>query len=151
MDETETKAGLNGTGGSTMPWFDLSKNGFGEIAERGIARAQERCEQAKALSEDIARAFGEAYASNTSSATDYGLKLIDISKANIVSAIDFASHLLDSRSVADVLTLSATEARKAFDAAAEQNRQLLDLAQKLARDTGEPIRKQLENVLQRAS
>lgn len=144
------KAELNGAGGLGTPWFKFSKNAFGEMAEHGVARAQERCDKVKALSEDVAEALSEAYACNAKGATDYGLKLIEISKANTASAIDFVSHLLELRSVADVFTLSATEARKAFDAAATQNRELFDLAQRLARDTGEPIRRQVANALQQA-
>jgi phasin len=151
VNESETKAGLNGAGGSGMPWFDFSKNPFGEVVAQSVARAQERCDKIKIQSEDIAEALSEAYASNAKGATDYGLKLIDISKANTTAAIDFVSHLLESRSVTDIVTLSAAEARKAFETAAAQNRELLDLAQRLARETGEPIRKRVTNVLRQAS
>lgn len=151
MSESEVKAEVNGTNGFGMPWFEFPKNAFGEMAERGVSRAQERCEKIKALSEGIAGALSEAYASNAKGAADYGLKLIDFSKTNTASAMDFFSHLLESRSVVDVVTLSATEARKAFDAAAAQNRELFDLAQRLARETGEPIRKHVASALQQAS
>jgi hypothetical protein len=53
--------------------------------------------------------------------------------------------------VTDVFTISATEARKAFDTAAARNRELFDLAQRLGQQTGEPIRKHVANALKQAS
>jgi phasin len=144
-----------------MPWldfskfelskFDLSKTAFADMAERGAARVQERCDKIKTLSADLAEALSETYAGNARGATDYGLKLIEMSNANTASAIDFLSHVLGSRSVTDVFTISATEARKAFDTAAAQNRELFDLAQRLARETSEPISKRVANAFQQAS
>ena len=163
MSESEMKSEPNGMNGTSalgmplgMPWFDFSKfdyskNPFADMAERGVARAQERCEKIKALSADLAEAVSETYASNTRGATDYGLKLIEISNANTASAIDFLSHVLDSKSVTDVFTISATQARKVFDTAAAQNRELFDLAQRLARETSEPIRKHVAHTFQQAS
>jgi hypothetical protein len=54
---------------------------------------------------------------------------------------------LGSKSVTDVFTLSAVQARKAFDTTSAQNKDLWELAQKLATETGEPIRKHVVKVL----
>lgn len=159
MSESEMKSEPNGTNGTSalgMPWFDFSKfdfskNPFADIAGRSVAGAQERCDKIKVISADLAEALSETYASSARAATDYGLKVIEISNANTASAIDFLSHVLDSRSVTDVFTISAAQARKAFDAAAAQNRELFDLAQKLGPQTSEPIRKHVANALQQAS
>ena len=149
MNESEVKVELNGTNG--MPLFGFSRIAFGDFAGQGAARAQEGCEKMKAVSEDVAEAVRETYSSNAKSATDYGLKIIEISKDNTASAIDFLTDLLGSRSVTDVLTLSTTHARKAFDAASVQNRELWELAQKLATETSEPIRKHVAKVFKQAS
>ena len=95
----------------------------------------------------MAEALRETYSSNARSATDYGLKVIEISNANTASAIDFFAHLLGSKSVTDVFTLSATQAHKAFDTASAQSKDLWELTQKLATETGEPIRKRVAKVL----
>ena len=120
---------------------------IGELAQQGVARAQQGCEKIKAASEQMAVALRETYSSNARSATDYGLKVIEISNANTASAIDFFAHLLGSKSVTDVITLSAAQARKAFDTTSAQNKDLWELAQKLATETGEPIRKHVVKVL----
>ncbi len=151
VSESEVKAGLNGTNGFGMPLFGFPRIGlpgvFGKLAEQGVARAQEGCEKIKATSGEMAEALRETYSSNGRSATDYGLKVIEISNANTASAIDFFAHLLGSKSVTDVFTLSAAQAHKAFETASAQNKELWELAQKVATETGEPIRKHVAKVL----
>lgn len=151
VSESEVKTGLNGTNDFAMPWFGFPGIGLsgalGKLSEQGITRAQQGCEKIKAASEEIAVALRETYSSNARSATDYGLKVIEISNANTTSAIDFFARLLGSRSVTDVFTLSAAQARKAFDTTSAQNKDLWELAQKLATETGEPIRKHVVKVL----
>src|ERR1700692_1369581 len=143
MREGEVKAGLNGKNGFAMPLFGFPRIAlFGELSEQGVARAQQCCEKVKAASEEMAVALRETYSINARSATDYGLKVIEISNANTASAIDFFAHLLGSKSVTDAVRLSATQARKAFDTASAQNNDLWALAQKHAAETGEPVRKQ---------
>jgi len=143
VSESEVKAGANGT----MPLFGFPKAAlsglFGELAEQGVARAQEGCEKIKAASEEMAEALRESCSSNAKSANDYGLKVIEISNANAAAAIDFFAHLLGSKSVSDVYTLSAAQARKSIEAASAQNKELWELTQKLAAETSEPIRKQV--------
>ncbi len=95
----------------------------------------------------MAEALRETYSTNARSATDYGLKVIEISNANTASAIDFFAHLVGSKTVTDVFSLSATHAQKAFDTASAQSKDLWELTQKVAAETGEPIRKRVAKVL----
>ena len=150
MSESEMKVGLTAANGFGMPVFGFSKISvpgvFSDLARQGVTRAQEGCEKIKASSEGMLEALHETYSSNARSATDYGRKVLEISNANTVSAIDFFAHLLGSKSVTDVLTLSAAQTRKAFDTASAQNKELWGLAQKFATETGEPIRKHIARV-----
>ena len=134
-----------------MPSFGFPKFALpgvlGELSEQGVARAREGCEKIKAASEEMAVALRETYSSNARSATDYGLKVFEISNANAASALDFFVHLLGSKSATDVVTASAEQARKAFDTTSAQNKDLWELAQKLATEAGEPIRKRVVKVL----
>ncbi|WP_157644189.1 phasin family protein [Bradyrhizobium sp. WSM2793] len=151
MTESQTKLPPNGTNIFAMPWLDFSKvvlPGVGrELAEQGLARAREGCEKIKAASEEMTQALRETYSSNARCTTDYGLKVFEISNANAASALDFFVDLFGSKSATDAYTLSAAQARKAFDTASDQNRELWALAQKLATETGEPIRKHFTRVL----
>jgi phasin len=150
VSESEMKVGLTAANGFGMPLFGFSKisvpHVFSDLARQGVTRAQEGCEKIKAASEGMVAVLHETYSSGARNATDYGLKVIEISNANTVSAIDFFSHLLGSKSVTDVLTLSAAQTRQAFDTTSAQNKELWGLAQKFATETGEPIRKHIARV-----
>jgi phasin len=148
VSESQVKVNLNGTNGANG--FALP-GVFGALAEQGVARAQEGCEKVKIASEQMAETLRETYSANAGSATSYGLKLIEISNANTAAAMDFFVRVLGSKSATDVFALSAEQARKTFDATSAQNRELLELAQKLATEAGEPVRKHVAKVLQKAS
>lgn len=152
MNESEMKVTTNGTNVFGMPLLDLSKIALPGIGgnEQVLSRAREGFEKIKAASEEMTVALREAYSGNARSATDYGLKVFEISNANAASALDFLIHLCGSKSATDVFTLSAAQTRKAFDTASDQNRELWALAQKLATETGEPIRKHFTKVIRQA-
>ncbi|MVT77814.1 phasin [Bradyrhizobium cajani] len=133
-----------------MPFLNLQAV-FGDVAEQGAARAKANFEQMKAASDEIAEALREACSTNAKRAADYGTKVIEISHINTGSALEFLSQLADARSFADVVNLSTTHSRKTFEAASGQNRELWDLARKVATETAEPIRKSFNRVLHRAA
>jgi len=145
VSESVQKEKLNGTNGVALPGV------FGVLAEQGIARAQANCEKIKVASEQISESLRETYSVNSEGATSYGLKVIEISNANTAATMDFFVHLLGSKSVTDVINLSAEQARKTFVATSAQNRELWELAQKLATEASEPVRKRVASVFQKAS
>ena len=157
MSESEMKATANGTKANGnnlfgMPLPDFSKMALPGIAgsEQVLARTREGFEKIKAASEEMTETLCQTYSSNARSATDYGLKMFELSNANAASTLDFMIHLCGSKSATDVVTLSAEQTRKAFVAASDQNRELWALAQKLATETGEPIRKHFNKVFHQA-
>jgi phasin len=155
VSESEMKAEPNGTNGSAMPSFEFPKLALHgvlrEVSEQGVTRAREGCEKIKAATEEMAEALRETYSTNARSATDYGLKIIEISNANTASAIDFFIHLLGSRSATDLVAVSTGQARRAFDTASAQSKDLWVLTQKFATETGEPLRKHVAKVLHKGS
>ncbi|WOH68831.1 phasin family protein [Bradyrhizobium sp. BWA-3-5] len=153
MSESEMKATANGTKANGnnlfgMPLPDFSKMALPGIAgsEQVLARTREGFEKIKAASEEMTETLCQTYSGNARSATDYGLKVFELSSANAASTLDFMIDLCGSKSATDVVALSAEQTRKAFVAASDQNRELWALAQKLATETGEPIRKHFNKV-----
>jgi phasin len=124
---------------------------FRGFAEQGAARAKENCETMKAASEDIARILREACSTNARGAADYGTKMIEISSTNTSSALEFLSRLADIRSLTDIVNLSTTQSRKSLEAASAQHRELWELAQNVATETVEPIKKSFDRALHRAA
>jgi phasin len=135
--------------GLDLPFFPVSGI-FGGVAEQGALRAKEGCDRMKAASGEIADILREACSTNARGAADYGSKVIEISNANTNSAFDFLARLLDTRSMSDIIDLSAAQGRKALEVASAQNKELWDLAQKVASATTEPLQKSFSRVLRKA-
>jgi phasin len=143
------KIDANEKRGFDMPLFAVP--GFGGIAEQGAVRAKETCEKMKAASGEIADILRETYSTNAKGAADYGAKVIEISSTNTSSGFDFLTHLMGTKSLSEIMQLSATQSRKNFEVTSAQNKELWELAQKVATETAEPIKKGFSRVLQKAS
>ena len=124
---------------------------FRGIAEQGMVRTKDSYEKLQAASGEIADILSETYSTNAKSSADYGIKVIEISGVNTNSAFDFLTNLMDTKSLSEIIQLSATQSRKNFEVTSAQNRELWELAQKVATETAEPIKKSFTRVLQKAS
>lgn len=149
-NSTNEKVNGSGRRGFDIPLFTIPGI-FSGFAEQGVARAKESCERMKATSEEIAEIVKETYSTNAKGVADYGAKVIEISGENTNSAFDFLTHLMEIRSVSDIVNLSAAQSRKTLESATAQNRELWELAQRVATESAEPIKKSFAKVLQRAS
>lgn len=141
--------------GFEMPLFELSKMAmpgvFRGIAEQSVVRVRENCEKMKAASGELADVLRETYSTNAKGAADYGVKVIEISSVNTTSAFDFLTNLMGTKSLSEIMKLSAAQSRKNFDVASAQNKELWDLAQKVATEAAEPIKKSVAKILQRTT
>lgn len=147
--DRNAKTGAGEKLGFDLPFFAMPGifNGF---AEQGAVQAREGCDRMKAASGEVADIFREAYSTNAKGAADYGAKVMEISHANTNSAFDFLARLMDTRSMSDIVNLSAAQSRKALEVASVQNRELWELAQKVTTATAEPFKKSLSRVVQKA-
>jgi phasin len=141
--------------GFDMPLFELPKMAmpgiFGGIAEQNMVQAKENCEKMKAASGEIADVLRETYSTSAKSTTDYGIKVIEISGVNANSAFDFLTDLMGTKSLSEIIKLSATQNRKNFEVASAQNKELWSLIQKVATETVEPIKNGFTRALQKAT
>ncbi|MGY3606043.1 MULTISPECIES: phasin [unclassified Bradyrhizobium] len=139
-------AGADAKRGFDMPLFAIP-GVYQNIAEQSMLRAKENCEKMKAASGEIADILKEACSTNAKGAADYVAKLIEISGANTSSALEFLTHLMGTKSLPEIIQLSATHGRKNFEVTSAQNKELWELTQEVAKETAEPIRKSLARVL----
>ena len=127
-----------------MPNFEVPKMeipaAFREIAEKSVSQAKETYEKMKSAAEEATDVLEDTYATATKGASDYGLKVIEVTRANTNAAFDFYSRA-DGRDVVlrDGRT-STAHARKQFETATAQGKELAALAQKVATETAEPIK-----------
>jgi phasin len=136
--------------GFDIPLFAMSRM-FRGITEQSAVRARENCEKMKGASGEIADILRETYSTNAKGAADYGAKVIEISGVNTNSAFDFFTDLVEAKSLSEIMKLSALQSRKNVEAVSAQNRELWELAQKVAAETAEPIKKSFTRALQQAS
>ena len=143
-----------------MPKFDMSKfempkfevpTAFREMAEKGIAMAKDNYDKMKSTAEEATDVLEDTYSTASKGAADYGLKLIEVARANTNAAFDFANDLINVKSLAEVIELSTTHSRKQFEAMSAQAKELSTLAQKVATDTAEPIKSGVNKALKTAS
>jgi phasin len=146
---SKAKVAADETRGFDMPLFTVPEN-FREIAEQGVVRARDNCEKMKTASEEIVGILRESCSTNARGVADYSTKVVEISGVNTNAAIDFLTDLMATKSLSDIMQLSATQGRKNFEAASAQNRELWELAQKVATATAEPIKQSFTRVLQKA-
>ena len=113
---------------------------FRDLAERSLSQAKDNYEKMKSAAEEATGLLEETYATATKGAADYGLKVIEIARANTNAAFDFASELFGVKSLSEAIELSSAHARKQFETLSTQSRELASLAQKVATEAAEPIK-----------
>src|SRR5437868_2111458 len=121
-----------------IPNFEIPKMeipaAFREFAEKSVSQAKETYEKMKSAAEEATDVVEETYANASKGASDYGLKLIEVSRVNTNAAFDFYSELMMVKSLSDVIELSTAHARKQFETATAQTKELAALVQKVATD-----------------
>lgn len=134
---------------SGLPKYEIPKfalpnmempEAFREIAEKGIAHAQDTCEKAKAAAEQATDLLQNAYTTAAKGATDYNLKVIEIARTNTGTALDHARDLLGVKSLPEFVELSTAHARKQFEAMTAQTKDLTEFVVKVTTEVAEPLK-----------
>lgn len=127
-----------------LPKFEIPKMevpaAFRELAEKSVSQAKDSWEKMKAATEEATDLIEDSYSTASKGCADYGLKLIEVSRANTNAAFDLASELLTVKSLSEAVELSTAHLRKQFDAMSAQTKELTALAQKVATETSEPLK-----------
>jgi phasin len=143
-----------------IPRFDLPKfevpkmevpAAFRELAEKSVTQARDNWEKMKAASEEASDLIEDSYATASKGAADYGLKIIEVSRANTNTAFDFATKLFAVKSLAEAVELSTSHMRKQFDTFSAQGKELTALAQKVTTETVEPIKESVTSAFKKVA
>jgi phasin len=138
-----------------MPKFDMPKMevpaAFRDMAEKGISQAKDTYEKMKAAAEEATDMLEDTYSSATKGFSDYGLKVIEVARANTNAAFDYANDLFTVKSVAEVIEISTTHARRQFEALTSQTKELTALAQKVAAETVEPMKEGVSKAFKKVN
>ena len=138
-----------------MPKFEVPKMevpaAFREFAEKSVTQAKDNWEKMKAATEEASDLIEDSYATASKGAADYGLKLIEASRANTNSMFDYATQLMTVKSLSEAVELSTSHLRKQFDTLSAQSKELTALAQKVTTETVEPIKESVTSAFKKVA
>jgi len=127
-----------------MPKFEVPNvevpAAFRDFAEKGIAQAKGNYEKLKTAAEEAGDLLEDTYSTASKGMSEYGLKVIELSRANANAAFDFATELFGVKSLSEAIELTTSHTRKQFEALTAQGKELTSIAQKVVTDTTEPIK-----------
>ena len=138
-----------------FPAFEMPKMeipaAFREFAEKSVSQAKDNWEKMKAVTEEATDMIETSYSTASKGASDYGMALIDVARANTNATFDFYSQIMTVKSLSEMIELSTTHARKQFETATAQSKDLTALAQKVATASIEPIKSGMTTAFNKAS
>jgi phasin len=131
-----------------MPKFEMPA-AVRDLAEKGGAQAKENYGKMKAATDEMTGMVEATYATAAKAATEYGLKVIEMTRINGNAAFDFIGKLVTVRSPSEAIELSTLHARHQFERVSTQSQELWALVQKIATDVAEPVKAGMSKALQR--
>jgi len=138
-----------------MPSFEMPKMevpaAFREFAEKGVAQTKDAYEKMKATAEQNTEMLETVYATASKGSTEYGMKVIEIARANTNAAFNYFESLFGVKSPSELVEISTTHARAQFEALTAQSKELATLAQKVATETAEPIKAGVSKVMKKVA
>jgi len=136
---TKAKTAKYPTPPSDLPNMEAPK-AFHEIAEKGVAHAEDTYEKAKVAAEQATDLLKNAHTTAAKGATEYNLKVLEIARINTNTAFDYAQELLGVKSLPEFVELSTAHARKQSEAMTTQTKELAELAVKVATEIAAPLK-----------
>jgi phasin len=124
---------------------------FRDMAEKSLSQAKDSYEKIKSAAEEATGVLEDTYATASKGATDYALKVIEMTRENSNASFDFAVELLGAKTFSDFIELSSAHARKQFETFSEQSKELATLIQKVATEAAEPIKEGITKATKKAA
>src|SRR6201991_4610739 len=110
------------------------------FAEKGVSQARDNYAKFKDAAESHNGTMEAVFTTASKGVSEYSAKLMEFTKANTTSALDFAQELLGAKSPTEALELWTTHTRKQFETFTVQAKELNELSQRVASETVEPIK-----------
>ena len=139
----------------TKSAFDLPKvevpEAFREFAEKGAAQTKEMYERMRVGAEEATGLLENSFKTVTTGATEFNRKMIENARSNTNAFFDHAIALLGAKSPSEAMEVSTAHVRKQFEAVADQTKDLTALAQKVTKETAEPVQAGISKTFQKVS
>lgn len=110
------------------------------FAEKGVSQARESYAKFKDAAETHNGTVEAVFASASKGASEYTAKLMEFMKANTSASLDFAQELIGAKSPSDAFALWTGHAKTQLETFQSQAKELVELTQRVASETAEPIK-----------
>lgn len=110
------------------------------FAEKGVSQARESYAKFKDAAETHNGTVEAVFASASRGASEYTAKLMEFMKANTTAQLDFTQQLFGLKSPSEALELWTGHTRKQLETLQAQAKELLEIGQRVATETAEPIK-----------
>ena len=110
------------------------------FAEKGVSQARESYAKFKDAAETHNGTVEAVFTSANKGASEYTAKLVEFMKANTSAQLDFAQQLFGAKSPTEALELWTGHTRKQLETFQSQAKELVELTQRIAAETAEPIK-----------
>ncbi len=110
------------------------------FAEKGVSQARESYAKFKDAAETHNGTVEAVFTSASKGASEYTAKLVEFMKANSNAQLDFAQQLFGAKSPSEAMELWTGHTRKQFETFQSQAKELVELTQRVAAETAEPIK-----------
>ena len=110
------------------------------FAEKGVSQARENYAKFTDAAETHNGTVEAVFTSASKGASEYTAKLVEFMKANSTAQLDFAQQLFGAKSPSEALELWTGHARKQVETFQSQAKELVELTQRVAAETAEPIK-----------
>ncbi|MCK1714339.1 MULTISPECIES: phasin [unclassified Bradyrhizobium] len=110
------------------------------FAEKGVSQARESYAKFKDAAETHNGTVEAVFTSASKGASEYSAKLLEFMKANTTAQLDFAQELFSLKSPSEALELWTGHTRKQLETFQAQAKELVEIGQRVANATAEPIK-----------
>jgi phasin len=110
------------------------------FAERGVSQARDNYAKFKDAAETHNGTIEAVFTSASKGASTYSAKLMEFAKANTTANLDFAQELFGAKSPQAAMELWTGHTRKQWETYGGQAKELVELVQRVATETAEPIK-----------
>jgi phasin len=110
------------------------------FAEKGVSQARESYAKFKDAAETHNGTVEAVFTCASKGASEYSAKLVEFMKANTSAQLDFAQQLFGAKSPTEAMELWTGHTRKQFETLQSQAKELVELTQRVAAETAEPIK-----------
>ena len=113
------------------------------MVEKGIVESRANFAKAKTAADEAASVVEASYSAAKGGMLEFNVKAIDAMKAGFEANFDFLKSIASATSMSQYVTLHTEFARKQFEAASAQSKELASLARKVADQTVAPVKAQV--------